>query len=141
MTGSERGHRGLPHTADVRIEAWAPTRDACLSEAVAALVDTFADTTGARPDRTVTADLTAESDDDALAAVLDEVIYALDTEDVVPLGLRVEPGPPGVLRIHLPVTAAGNVEFTGAAPKAVALSGLSCTREHGRWTCTATIDV
>ncbi|HEV8559398.1 MAG TPA: archease [Actinophytocola sp.] len=43
MTVPSRGHRAVPHTADIRIEAWAPTREACLGEAVAALVESFAD--------------------------------------------------------------------------------------------------
>jgi SHS2 domain-containing protein len=29
-----RGHRDVPHTADTRIEAWGPTREACLPGAV-----------------------------------------------------------------------------------------------------------
>ncbi|WP_420884068.1 archease [Micromonospora sp. CPCC 205547] len=40
------GHRRVPHTADVRIEAWAPDQESCLAEAVDALVETFVD-----PDR------------------------------------------------------------------------------------------
>jgi hypothetical protein len=38
------GHRTLPHTADIRIEAWAPGREQCIAEAVRGMVDTFADT-------------------------------------------------------------------------------------------------
>ena len=39
---SGRGHRTVPHTADLRVEAWAPTREECLAEAVRGLVDSFA---------------------------------------------------------------------------------------------------
>ncbi|SCE66445.1 Archease protein family (MTH1598/TM1083) [Micromonospora haikouensis] len=46
-SGSGRGRRSVAHTADVRIEAWAPDREGCVAEAVAAMVETFADTTGA----------------------------------------------------------------------------------------------
>jgi hypothetical protein len=49
---SQRGYRTLPHTADLRIEAWAPTREACLAEGVAGLVATFADTAKAEPEWT-----------------------------------------------------------------------------------------
>ena len=40
------GYRLLPHTADVVVEAWAPTRMACLAEVVRGLVAVFADITG-----------------------------------------------------------------------------------------------
>src|SRR5665647_2994489 len=42
-----KGHASRPHTADVCIEAWAPTAEECYEEAVAAFVDIFADVTGA----------------------------------------------------------------------------------------------
>ena len=37
----EPGYRRVPHTADVRIEAWAPTREECVERAVVAMVDGF----------------------------------------------------------------------------------------------------
>jgi SHS2 domain-containing protein len=135
-----QGHRSLPHTADIRIEAWGPTREACLAEAVAALVDSFADRSGARPTRTVHADLVAETDEDALVAVLDEVIYLLDTEDAVPLDAEVQPLQGGV-RLRLPVVSVRDVELVGAVPKAVALHELRLTSAAGRWSCAATTDV
>ena len=46
--GAGRGHRTVPHTADLRVEAWAPTREACLAEAVRGLVDRFAVVAAAR---------------------------------------------------------------------------------------------
>ena len=137
----ERGHRSLPHTADIRIEAWGPTREACLAEAVTALVDSFADRSGAaRPTRTVQAELTAETDEDALVAVLDEVIYLLDTEDAVPLDAEIEPVAGGV-RLRMRVLSRHDVELTGAAPKAVALHALHLRTDGRRWSCAATIDV
>jgi SHS2 domain-containing protein len=138
--GADRGHRGLPHTADIRIEAWGPTREAALTEAVAALVDGFADTEGARPERTVSVDLAAGTDEDALLAVLDEVIYRLDTEDAMPVGATVEPTANGV-SMRMPLVAVRAVDLGGAVPKAVALSGLAIGADGGGWRCTATIDV
>jgi protein archease len=140
MNRPARGHRAVPHTADIRIEAWGPTWDACLTEAVTALVDSFADTTGARPERIVTADLPAGTDADRLAAVLDEVIYLLDTEDAVPLGLEVDTRPEA-LHVRMPVAALDTVEMIGAVPKAVALSGLRLYGDDGHWEAAATIDV
>ena len=86
------GHRSVPHTADVRVEAWAPTRELCVAEAVAAVVESFLETpastraTGAHVCR-----LTADSDDDLLVAVLDEVVYLLDTAGKVPIDVEIQP--------------------------------------------------
>jgi SHS2 domain-containing protein len=135
-----RGHRDLPHTADIRIEAWGPTREACLAEAVAALTEAFADTTGAVARRTAEADLDAETGEDALVAVLDEVIYLLEVAEVVPLGAEIEQRAGG-LRLRMDVAALHDAEITGAVPKAVSLHGLRLGRDAGRWSCTATIDV
>jgi protein archease len=140
MTELKRGRRTVPHTADIRIEAWAPTRAACLAEAVFALVSSFADTTGAQSVRTHTADLAASSDDDLLAGVLDEVIFILDTVGAVPLGLGVEQTGSGY-RLRMPITSLDAVELTGAIPKAVTLSDLHLSRGAEQWTCAVTIDV
>jgi SHS2 domain-containing protein len=135
-----RGHRTVPHTADLRIEAWAPTREACLAEAVTGLVDSFADTAGADPGWTITVDLAAPTDEEALVAVLDEVIYRLDTEHAVPLDTEVEPCSNGV-RIRLQLAAVDGVELTGAVPKAVTLHQLHITNSPGGWSCGVTVDV
>ncbi|MDQ3763796.1 MAG: archease [Actinomycetota bacterium] len=135
-----RGHRTLPHTADLRIEAWAPTREACLAEGVAGLVASFVDTAGAEPGWTVTADLAAKTDEEALVALLDEVIYFLDTKCAVPLAVDVEPGTNGVhARLHL--AAVDGVELIGAVPKAVTLHELHVTRGPDGWSCGVTVDV
>ncbi|HLU60513.1 MAG TPA: archease [Pseudonocardia sp.] len=135
-----RGHRAVEHTADVRVEAWGPTREDCLAEAVAGLVATFADTAGAAPMETITTRLDATADADLLAAVLDEVIYLLDAHSVVPCGAELTPGPTGV-ELRLRVAPVGEVEVIGAAPKAVTLNDLRCEPRDDGWWCAATIDV
>lgn len=40
---SPHGHRSVPHTGDLRVEAWAPTREECIAEAVRGMVASFAD--------------------------------------------------------------------------------------------------
>jgi SHS2 domain-containing protein len=135
-----QGHRSVPHTADIRIEAWAPTRESCLVEAVAGLVASFVDTTGAHAVRTATVGLSAGSDADALAEVLDEVIYLLDTRGDVPIDAEVVPGPEGPqMRLHL--TPVAEVATTGAVPKAVTLHDLRFDRVDRGWSCAVTIDV
>ena len=78
------GHRGMPHTADLGIEAWAPTREECLAEAVRGLVDSFAAVAGLRPQGRASRHVTARPDADLLVAVIDEVIYRLDANGEIP---------------------------------------------------------
>jgi SHS2 domain-containing protein len=53
------GHRTVPHTADLRIEAWAATREECLAEAVRGLVGSFAAVAGVQPCRRASRPVTA----------------------------------------------------------------------------------
>lgn len=77
MTGQQRsrsGHRAVPHTADLRLEAWAATTEGCIRKAFDAVVQGFVDTSGARPAGERVCALTAGSDEDLLVSVLEEVI-------------------------------------------------------------------
>ncbi|MGH8836946.1 MAG: archease, partial [Actinomycetes bacterium] len=47
VSRSASGHRAVAHTADARVQAWAPTRERCIAEAVLGTVETFLDTSGA----------------------------------------------------------------------------------------------
>jgi len=105
-----------------------------------ALVDTFADTARASSTDVVVYELTAHNDHDRLTAVLDQLIFLLDTQGVVPVVAEVDAGPEA-LRLSLRVASLDDVEQIGAAPKAVALSGLEFDRVGDRWECRATIDV
>lgn len=51
MAHSISGHRSVLHTADLRIQAWAPTRDGCIKQAVLCTVESFLDTSLASPTR------------------------------------------------------------------------------------------
>ena len=68
MADKESGHRAEPHTADLRIEAWAPTRDGCIRQAVLGTVESFLETSGVRPQHTCQHRLTGDRDDDLLVA-------------------------------------------------------------------------
>jgi SHS2 domain-containing protein len=122
-----RGHRALEHTADIRVQAWAPTREECIAEAIAGLVASFVEIEGARPEWSVDAELTATSDEDALVAALDEVIYVLDTRGGVPVAAALEAGE-GTWRLHLELTPVAAVPLCGAVPKAASLHGLHLAR-------------
>ncbi|TWH70340.1 archease protein family (MTH1598/TM1083) [Micromonospora olivasterospora] len=93
--GPGRGHRAVPHTADVRIEAWAPDREGCLAEAVRAAVETFADFSGAGPGTGATVDVPAGDDEDLLVGALDEMIFRLETEGTLPVAVEVTARPDG----------------------------------------------
>ena len=140
--GAGQGHRAIPHAADLRIEAWAPTREACLAEAVRGLVDSFAVVAAARPRRTAERRFIAGSDGDLLVAVIDEVIYRLDADGEIPVTIAVRAAPDGGVVLSMQLADAGEAEITGAAPKAATLHDLRCAPgPAGRWSCGITIDV
>lgn len=134
------GHRALPHTADVRIEAWAPTREACVGEAVAGLAEAFVSVPDGVEVLSVPADLSAVTDEDVLVAVLDEVIYLMETSDAVPVRADVTAAAGGV-HVTFGAVPLGRAELVGAVPKAVTLHDLRITREADGWTCSVVVDV
>lgn len=95
--GGSAGHRTAAHTADLIVEAWAPTREGCLAEAVAALTDSYADTSTATAAGRHTFRITAGSDDQTLVGVLEEALYVLDAFGKVPEGAGFESSNRGLL--------------------------------------------
>lgn len=134
------GHRLAAHTADLRIEAWAPTRERCVAEAVLGLVGSFLDGPLPEPAGTVEYELVGSGDEDLLVAALDEVIYRLETRGEVPVTAEVSPVPTGA-RVRSAVVDACSVVATGAIPKAVSLHELRCERDREGWSCSVTVDV
>jgi protein archease len=140
MADSGSGHRTVPHTADLRIEAWAPTRDGCIREAVLGTVESFLDLSSAHPDHTRLRRLIADRDDDLLVAVLDEVIYLLDTVAEVPVDLELHDIDDGV-DVMFAMADAGTRLQVGAVPKAVSLNELRFSGGRDGWRCLVTLDV
>jgi SHS2 domain-containing protein len=140
MTDSERGRRAVPHPADVRIEAWGPTREACIAEAVLGAVETFLDVSAAHPTTERSCELSDESDEDLLVAVLEEVIYLLDTANAVPVDVEVEPVDGGV-DVRFAMVDAVSLPQVGAVPKAVSWHDLRLARGDQGWWCSVTLDV
>ncbi|MEU1847655.1 archease [Micromonospora sediminicola] len=136
-----RGHRCVPHTADVRIEAWAPDREGCVAEAVAALVDTFVDTASATATGSSEFRVPPAHVGDLLVGVLDEVIFRMETEGELPLGTEVHPAADGGLTVRWRTTGTDAVELVGAVPKAVSLHELRFGPAPGGWECAVTLDV
>lgn len=138
---SPAGHRSVPHTADVRVEAWAPTRERCLAEAVAGVVETFVDTaTAGRATGAHRCRLSADCDDDLLVAVLDEVVYLIDTRGVVPVDVEVQPVEEA-LDVRFATVDALSLPQLGAVPKAVSLNEVTLARQGAGWSCAVTLDV
>ena len=136
-----RGHRTVPHTSDVILEAWAPDLAACYEEAVAALLGTFLDVDRARVVDGRTVDVDATTADAGLLALLDEILFVLDTSDLVPVAAHVESGGPGTLRARLDCADPESVAATGAAPKAIARSELRVDVDPSQVRCTFLVDV
>jgi SHS2 domain-containing protein len=139
-TNTERGHLLRAHTADGILEAWGPTREACLEEAVLALIDSI-----------VEVDLLtwwwheevelSGTDEEMLVTLLEEVIYRLDTDSAVPVLVAVHPHGDHTLA-HLWMTDLHRVTPVGPAPKGISYSGVEIhEQDTGRWHCTATVDV
>jgi SHS2 domain-containing protein len=135
------GYRMLPHTADVVVEAWAPTKPACLAKAVRGLVAVFADTAGVVASRSVVFTLGPAGDEELLVRLLEEVIFLVEVDGVVPVGVQVEPTPDGRLRGRFDVAPVEAAIVIGPVPKAIAWHQLSFALEETGWVCRATIDV
>jgi protein archease len=134
------GRRSVPHQAEVRIAAWAPSREECVAQAVMALVESFADTTEAGQTGVVDLAVAAESGDELLTNVLDEVIGLLDTVGRIPLEARVR-RLDGGLDIRMRMTDVDRAELVGALPKGVALCELRFGRRAAVWSGQATLVV
>jgi SHS2 domain-containing protein len=141
MSERRRGHRTRPHTADVRIEAWGPTAEACYEEAVAALVAVFADVTGAPAGVPQRFAVGPGSPERLLVQLVDEVLTGLDADGLVPRAARVEQRGDTLVGelVQVPV---GAVRVTGSVAKGVSFQGLRFGPDgRGRWRCRAIVDV
>ncbi|MFE6758025.1 archease [Streptomyces sp. NPDC057684] len=125
--------------------AWSPTAVGCVGEAVRAVLVGFTDTSGAAVVRDRVHAVTAESDEDVPASLLEEVSYRMDADDEIPLDAGVGRSGPvqttGACRSASGSPDAGTVVAVGAVPKAVSLHGLQSRDDPGGWTCRVTLDV
>ncbi|MFC5801005.1 archease [Streptomyces formicae] len=134
------GHRSVPHTADLRVEAWAPTREDCLAHAVRGVAEAFADLGGAAVTRTRDVMIRAERDEELLVALLEEFVYWLDTAGEVPVDVEITPVRGG-LQVGFQVADVDALPLIGAVPKAVTLHELAFARGPEGWRCSVTLDV
>ncbi|MGP3960308.1 archease [Nonomuraea sp. 3N208] len=137
---ADAGHRALPHTADTRIQAWAPTTGECIAQAVLGMVESFLDLRGAAASGEYDLRVEPGEPQDQLVAVLDEVIYLMDTTGQIPIKVAAQQEQ-NRLSLHLTMADLTTVPQTGAAPKAVTLHQLTFEHDAGQWTCAVTLDV
>ena len=140
MADNASGHRSVPHTADLRIEAWAPTRCGCIRQAVLGTVASFLDTSSARSNHTLVRRLTADRDDELLVAVLDEVIYLLDIQGEAPVDVGLHHQNSDA-EVTFAMADARTLPQVGALPKAVSLNELRFSHGRNGWRCAVTLDV
>ncbi|WP_067893804.1 archease [Nocardia vaccinii] len=134
------GHVFVSHTADLRIEAWAPTRARCLAEAVEALVDSFIDRPRPEPSTAIDWLLPDNDTENPLADLLDEVIYQMDVYARIPVATVVEPATIG-WQVRFEMADLSTATPCGAVPKAVSRQEIRFRREENGWRCEVTIDV
>lgn len=135
-----RGHRLVPHTADMRLEAWAPSREECIAEAVSAMVESFAEVPADAPRASIGFEVQPQPDEDMLVSVLDEVVYLVDATGQVPAEVEVKSSGDAI-EVWLRVVDAAQARPVGAVPKAVSLHELHFGPTNSGWSCGVTVDV
>jgi SHS2 domain-containing protein len=136
----DRGHRAVEHTADEIVEAWGPTRGVCLEETVLGFTALVAVPDPAAGSRPLAVTLDADDDPELLVALLAELVYLLDVEEVVPAGVVVDDrGTSVVVRLTLSDVAAA--EQVGPAPKGISRSGLTLAPVGTGWRARAIVDI
>jgi SHS2 domain-containing protein len=137
----DNGHRSMPHTADTRLQAWGTTREHCLTEAVRAMVEAFADVSHAHPTTMERLRLAPGDDADLLVTLLDEVVYRLEVTGRIPVDVEAEPADDGGLEVRLSLAGLADVPIVGAVPKGVSWQELHIGPDAYGWSCSVIVDV
>lgn len=134
------GHRSVPHTADLCIEAWAGSREECIAEAVRGVAGSFTDASTVADGITRECVLRADTDEQLLAAAIEEVIYRMEASGEVPTDIEVTAADDGA-RLRFTMVGSDQVRQVGAVPKAVSLHGLRLAPDAHGWASRVTLDV
>jgi SHS2 domain-containing protein len=111
-----------------------------MAEAVLGTVAAFVDTSSAAVAGSRRSRLNGSSDEDLLVAVLDEVIFLMDTVQQVPIDLEVQAVDAGV-GVRFEMVGLSALRQVGAVPKGVSLHELRFGRDRRGWLCSVTLDV
>jgi SHS2 domain-containing protein len=135
------GHRAVPHTADVILEAWGTDLASCTAEAVAALVDLCVEVGAGDPVERRAVHLPPGPAESLLLDALEEVIFTLDTAEGVPIRAEVSSAGDGGLDLVLVLANRRSVVPTGAVPKGISRSELVVRSGEGAVRCRFLVDV
>jgi SHS2 domain-containing protein len=136
------GHAARPHTADVIVEAWAPSRTGCLEELVRGVVQTFADVSGVATTRELPVEIDTPLDEDVVVGLIADVIYILDADGLVALDVSLEENEQdGSIKGTFCVAPVEQVTAVGAPPKGVSRSDLVFGRDDSTWRARIVVDV
>ncbi len=135
------GHRLLPHTADVIVEAWGSTRTACFEEVVRGVVASFADVTNVHATREIPLEVDAALDEDVVVTLVGDLCYLLDAEGLVVVDVEIEEEEYGGLAGTFFVAPVAAVQPRGAPPKGISRSDLSFEQIGPEWYCHVVVDV
>jgi SHS2 domain-containing protein len=105
------------------------------------VVATFARPRHEDSTRRVPLTLEADTDEELLVAALEDVVYLLDADGVVPVAARFEEQSDGSIGGFVDVVPVDEVEEIGAAPKGVSRSELEFGEHGGVWRCHVVVDV
>jgi protein archease len=135
------GHRRSLQDRDCFIEAWGPDRVTCITEALRALVEEFAEV----PDPVTTDVLPLAAGpgegEDALVSLIEEVIYALDVFSVVPVRFHLAETEDRGIAGDMEVVPVEHASLVGPLPRAVSYRGLTMAEHPDGWWCRVPIEV
>ncbi len=136
--GARAGHWSVPGVSRTRVEAWAPTREGCIAEAVAGTVESFAEVSGCAPVRYHRMTVPAEDDRQVLLGVIDEVLFDISNAGVVPVWVRLR-----VVRTGVELDVGGvdtdEIRPSGRAPHSVSTHRLRERRGHRGWSASVVL--
>jgi SHS2 domain-containing protein len=136
------GHAARAHTADVIVEAWAPSRTDCLEELVRGVVETFADVSDVATTREIPLEINAPLDEDVVVALISDVVYLLDADGLVAVDVSLEEDEQdGSIDGTFYVAPVEQVTAVGAPPKGVSRSDLVFGRDGTTWRGHVVLDV
>lgn len=135
------GHRSLRHAADCIVEAWAPDRATCVTEALVAMVESFAEVADVAATRSLPLAAGPGGPDADLVDLLVEVISTVDVLDVVPVRFHLAETEDGGIAGDMEVVPSEGVVVVGPVPKGVSFHDLSCATVDGGWRCHVLLDV
>ena len=137
------GHRVVPHTADCIIEAWGPDRASCITGALTALVEGFAETGEVSVTQALPLSAGPGGAEDELVSLLEDVICSVEVLSVVPVRFHLCETEDGGLAGDMEVVPAGETNPVGPVPKGVSYHELSMAEDEaeGGWRCRVLVDV